>query len=224
MENDFVPVPNTTVIDIPGIDTAKGIAMTGGTAEGYRRVLSMFRKDTEERMQKFRFFLYENMVSGNSTFPEKHLSSFITQIHALKSASATIGAAEVSAEAAGLEEAGKTGDLTFIQDSLGGFMEHLAELVENILTALEFKPEENEKTPSSEKKARKTNYISIFNKLKNALKSQNVPEIEQILNELSQKPPDSTIKKALEQISDQVLMAEFNSAIKTIDELENKKT
>jgi len=95
---------------INGIDTVKGIAMTGGTVEGYRQVLSMFRKDAEERIQKFRFFLYES--SGSGKFPEKHLVSFVTQIHALKSASATIGAAETSDRADKLEGAAKNKELT----------------------------------------------------------------------------------------------------------------
>jgi len=124
---------------INGINTVKGIALTGGTAEGYRQVLSMFRKDAEERIQKFRYFLYESSSGGK--FPEKHLASFITQIQALKSASATIGASETSDKAARLEAAGRNKELSFVQDNLPDFVEHLTALTKSIRTALKAKSE-----------------------------------------------------------------------------------
>jgi len=122
---------DTSFPPISGVDTSKGIVLTGGTAEGYRQVLSMFRKDAEERLQKLRFFLYEGLNAGKGKFPEKHLSSFATQIQALKGAAATIGAAEVSDEAARLDAAIKNKDLVFLYDSLPGFIDLLAELVKN---------------------------------------------------------------------------------------------
>jgi HPt (histidine-containing phosphotransfer) domain-containing protein len=214
---------------IQGIDTAKGIAMTGGTADGYRQVLSMFRKDTEERLQRLRFFLYESMNSGK--FPEKHLVSFITQIYALKSASAAIGAAKIYDEAARLETAGNNSDLSFIQDNLPDFTEHLTELVKNIRSALEPIPDKSgghgflshvfgrkktDKPLSS--KGDSPGYFPLFEKLAKALGSKNVTDIDLTLEELNKMPLDPKVKEILEQISDQVLMTEFESAIKTIKE------
>jgi HPt (histidine-containing phosphotransfer) domain-containing protein len=217
---------------INGIDTVKGIAMTGGTAEGYRQVLSMFRKDTEERLQRLRFFLYESMNSGK--FPEKHLASFITQIYALKSASATIGAAEISDEAARLEAAGNNSELSFIQDNLPDFTEHLTELVKNIRSALDSMPDKaaaksgglgflgrifgKKKTDKSLfSKGDPSEYFSLFSKLAEALGSQNVTDADRILDELHKMPLDQKTKETLEHISDQILMTEFESAIKTIN-------
>jgi len=218
---------------IHGVDTAKGIALTGGTPESYRQVLSMFRKDAEERLQKFRFFLYDGLSGGQGKFPEKHLTSLTTQIQALKSASATIGAAEISAEAAMFETAGKDKDLVFIQDKLPDFVEHLSDLVKNIRASVEPRQEETEGSgpmsfiqrfgkqkpdKTTPAKIDLTEYLPIFQKLTEALKSQNVPDIEFILGELNQKSLDSKTKEILEQISDQVLMTEFDSAIRTIGE------
>ena len=219
---------------IKGIDTVKGIAMTGGTAEGYRQVLSMFRKDAEERIQKFRFFLYESMNNGK--FPEKHLASFITQIHALKSASATIGAAETSDKADKLEGAARNAELAFIQDNLPDFVEHLAELLKSIRAALDlgqekaaaksgghgflgqifgkkgaYKPQSAKVNPSE--------CFPLFTKLAEALRSKNVTDADLILDELNKMPFDPKTKEILEHISDQILMTEFESAIKTIKEL-----
>ena len=228
MEASFPP--------INGVDTSKGIAMTGGTAEGYRQVLSMFRKDAEERLQKLRFFQYEGLSSGKGKFPEKHLSSFATQIQALKSASATIGAAEVSEEATRLDAAVRNKDLVFIYDNLPKFIESLAELVKYIRAAIESKPIENaaksggggffkqffnkqkSNTPQPPKAA-PSEYLPSFNRLKDAINSQNLYDIDHMLAELSLKPLDAKTKEILEHISDEVLMTEFDSAIKTIDTL-----
>jgi len=207
--------------------------MTGGTAEGYRQVLSMFRKDAEERAQKFRFFLYESMSSGK--FPEKHLASFITQTQALKSASATIGAAETSDKAARLEAAGRNRELSFIQDSLPDFVEHLTALIKSVRASLEAKPDKSAAKsggqgflsqvfarkkadhPQSAKGA-PSEYLLLFGKLAEALGSQNVTDTDRILEKLNKLPLEAKVKEILEQISDQVLMTEFGSAKKTINE------
>jgi len=218
---------------IQGIDTAKGIAMTGGTAEGYRQVLSMFRKDGEERIQKFRFFLYESMNSGK--FPEKHLASFITQIHALNSTSATIGAAEIAGIADKLEDAAENAELSYIKDNLPGFIEHLAELLKNIRSALESRPEKAAAKPGGQEffnrifgkkksdkgqdeKVEPSEYFPLFSKLAEALGAKNVKDADIILYELNKMPLDPSAKEILEQVSDQMLMTEFESAIKTIRE------
>jgi hypothetical protein len=218
---------------INGIDTVKGIAMTGGTAEGYRKVLSIFRKDAEERIQKFRYFLYESMNGGK--FPEKHLVSFITQIQALKSASAAIGAAETSDKVTMLEAAGRNKELSFIQDNLPDFVEHLTALIKSVRTALEAKPEKpalkfgeqeflsqafgKKKADKSQSiKVSPSEYLPLFSKLSEALKSRNVTDVDLILDELNKLQLEAKPGEILEQISDQVLMTEFESAIKTIGE------
>jgi CheY-like chemotaxis protein len=224
--------PDILFPPINGIDTVKGIAMTGGTAEGYRKVLSMFRKDAEERIQKFRYFLYESSSSGK--FPEKHLASFITQIQALKSASATIGAAEISEKAARFEAASKNKELSYIQDNLPDFTEHLATLIKSIRSALESKSDKataksggqgfisqvfNKKNVSNplSSKVDSTECFPLFGKLAEALGSKNVKDAEQVLDELNKIPLDPKTKEIMEQISDQVLMTEFESAVKTIN-------
>jgi len=226
--------PDILFPPISGIDTVKGIAMTGGTAEGYRQVLSMFRKDAEERVQKFRYFLYESMNDGK--FPEKHLASFITQIQALKSASASIGAAETSDKTAKLEAAGKNRELSFIQDNLPDFVEHLTVLTKSIRSALETKPDKpalkfggqgflsqtfGKKKPDKSQyiKADPSECLPLINKLTEALKSRNVTDTDLILDELNKLQLEAKPREILEQISDQVLMAEFESAIKTIGDL-----
>jgi HPt (histidine-containing phosphotransfer) domain-containing protein len=189
---------NCSLLDIPGIDTAKGIAMTGGTEAGYRQVLAMFGKDAQERLS----FL---LSAPNSDA----LPAFVTQVHALKSASASIGAGEVSALAANLETAGNAGDLDFIREKLPGFAEILMELIENIRATL--KLEELPLSPITAGNSQPAAHL--LHGLAEALKSKMPNAIDRILEELNQQPLDVQTKEALGIISDQVLIAEYGSAL-----------
>jgi len=124
-QNAPVESANTDVFYIPGVDTAKGIALTGGVLETYKQLLYMLSKDIDERLQ---FFMKE---ITDDTLPD-----FVTHVHSLKSASASIGAAEISSLAAGLEAIGKSGDAAFIRENLPDFIKKLEELKKNILSGL----------------------------------------------------------------------------------------
>jgi HPt (histidine-containing phosphotransfer) domain-containing protein len=226
------------LIPIQGIDIEKGIAMTGGTEDAYRQVLSIFRKDTEERLQRLRFFIYETMNTGTGMFPEKHLTSFITQIYALKSVLATIGAETLTQEAYKLEIAGKDKDLVFITNNLPDFIEHLAELAKNVRTVIDGKTDDGaskqggssflrqifsrqKQDKAQGAKIENADLITLFEKLVIALKSHNVSEVDPLLFELSKSQTDSKTKEIINHISDEVLMTEFSSAITTINEFIN---
>jgi HPt (histidine-containing phosphotransfer) domain-containing protein len=114
---------------IPNVDTAKGVAMVRGSLKAYKNILSMFCKDVDERLPKLQIMPKEDT-----------LPAFIIQAHSLKSVTASIGAQEVSAKAAGLEAAGKNADLAFIREHLPEFTEQLAELVKNIRIAINSPP------------------------------------------------------------------------------------
>jgi len=199
--NDIQSSLASQLPNIPGVDTAKGISMTGGTLSAYTQVLNLFRKDIEERLPLLQ-----------KTPDTDNLPMFTTQVHAIKSASASVGMAEISEQAAKLEAAGKAGDLAFIREQLPSFVQKLEELVKNIQDALRL----NKATvPNSESSPA---HSTLFLELAEALKSKKIPEIEQILNTIRQQTQDSKHIEILEQISDQVLMTEFDSALKLVEE------
>jgi CheY-like chemotaxis protein len=192
---------------IPGVDTEKGIAMTGGTLTAYKQVLSLFRKDAQDRLPLLQ------KAPDTDTLP-----SFVTNVHALKSASASLGAGEISAKAAELETAGKAKDMSFIHKHLPAFAQQLAELVKNIHAAIDIT--EDERIPSDTNNGADISaYIPIFREFAEALKSQNAAEIDRILEELNQKTFDSKTKETIEKISDDVLMTEFDNALRKIEGL-----
>jgi len=192
-------------ISIPGVDTASGIVRTGGTLASYTQVLSLFSKDAQDRLP-----ILQKTPEADS------LSAFITNVHALKSASASLGAGTISKEAADLEAAGKASDMAFIRENLPVFAKNISELIKNISAAI---------APSGAagNKGNNKSGISVsasdLRELANVLKSQNSSETDRILEELINKHPDAQTKEILEKISNDVLMAEFDSALKTVEEL-----
>jgi len=120
-DDDALPLPA-----IPGVNTASGVFMTGGSQAAYKEVLDLFCKDVEERLPILR------------EKPEADaLPALVIHIHSLKSASASIGAQEISTQAAGLEAIARAGDVAFIRQILPDFVDQLVELVKGINNALE---------------------------------------------------------------------------------------
>jgi CheY-like chemotaxis protein len=193
--------------NISGIDIIKGIKMTGGTEEGYASVLSTFCRDAIERLQVLRNTLYDET-----------LSMFITNVHALKSASAAIGAMELPEQAFALENAGREKNRDFINENLDKFMKHLANLVKGIQDALETGKDKQESRDTN-----KTELFALLKSLKSAIISQKAESIDRILEEINQLSLDKTTSRELEKISDDILMAEFDNVLKTIDNIFNDK-
>jgi CheY-like chemotaxis protein/HPt (histidine-containing phosphotransfer) domain-containing protein len=199
-------------LKLPGVDVERGIAMTGGTLAGYWQVLSMFRKDAEERLALLR------------QAPAEHdLPVFVTQVHALKSALASLGAGELSEKAARLEAAGKAGDLAGIGE-LPGFVEQLAALVQEIETAESAarpaarpnRKNEGEKTDQEDEQSSWSLVKPLFDELASALKAQKAAEIDRIISGLSRQTLDSKTRETLDAVSDDVLMAEYGKALETV--------
>jgi len=193
---------------IPGVDVQRGITFTGGTQSAYKEVLALFCKDVEERMPLLR------KTPGVDTLP-----ALVIHIHSLKSASASIGAQNIAAQAAGLEAIGRAGDVGFIRESLPDFADQLAELIKKIYTALEADENSDSMTnnntagQSAETAVDSTALVSMLYELKSALEARKSADIDRILGTLNQKSPDTKIRKTLQKISDDVLMTEFDSAL-----------
>jgi CheY-like chemotaxis protein len=191
---------------ISGVNIQQGIAMTGGTLNAYRQVMALFRQDVQDRLPLLQ------------TMPETGaLPSFVTQVHALKSASASIGAAEVSAMAAGLEAAGKAKDMVFIQENLSVFAERLSELASGIEVWETAVGELASEKPAGGSGSETD--IFFLQELAKVLQLQKADDIDRILEQLFQRPLGTDIKTTLEQISDEVLMAEYGKATEILDRL-----
>jgi signal transduction histidine kinase/DNA-binding NarL/FixJ family response regulator len=200
-------------ITISGINSAKGMAMTGGTFEGYKKVLTAFHKDALDRLPYF------------AAVPaEKDLPGFTTHAHALKSAAATIGAAELSQEAAELEAAGKAGDTVLLTEKLSAFYEHLKETAEGIGAALAAQTGDGLDSGDTALGASHGEVQALFAELKSALEAKDMEAIDRLTGELERKNLDKETEELLGLVSDLLLVSKFKAASEKIDELTLKKS
>jgi CheY-like chemotaxis protein len=202
------PEQNGAGADVPfeiaGVDVEKGMAMSGGTEERYRGLLKQYRRDLGARVE----FL-------NSTFAERDLTHFIMHMHALKSASASVGAIALSEEAKALEDAGRRGDMEFIRERVEGFRARLADMGERIGAILD--PGKKTADPDGNgEKPLDAEIVPILVRLQNALATEEIGVIDGLLSELSARPLNDRTAEALSCVSDLVLIAEFAEAASVI--------
>jgi CheY-like chemotaxis protein/HPt (histidine-containing phosphotransfer) domain-containing protein len=112
-------------MEIEGLDTAKGLARAGGSKAGYIGTLNVFLRDGREKLKEIR----EALETDN-------LPLFAIHAHALKSASAHVGATGLSELAKSLEMAGKQEDLAFIQDQAPKLLDSLEKTLAAISSAV----------------------------------------------------------------------------------------
>jgi signal transduction histidine kinase/HPt (histidine-containing phosphotransfer) domain-containing protein/ActR/RegA family two-component response regulator len=118
------PSGDTGVFEIEGLDAKSGLERTGGMMDVYLEILELFCQDAEDALPSFKSVSDENI--GDLTI----------RVHAIKSASASVGALALSNEAAMLEDAGKRCDASFIRERITGFCESLERLTARIRAAL----------------------------------------------------------------------------------------
>ncbi|MDR0998028.1 MAG: response regulator [Treponema sp.] len=197
--------PVRPLFSLEGLDAARGIAMTGGTEKGYRGVLAAYHRDALERLP-----LLKNP-------PDKEtLPLFVIQVHALKSASATIGAAELSKKAAALEAAGKEGNLPEIREKLPEFRKDLARLVEQLDRSGVLKePDAGEDASKAEEPS---TLLPLLVSLKEAFAGNDLREIDYLMEKMEKSVPAGKEKAVLSEISNRILIAEYDQAREVLEE------
>jgi signal transduction histidine kinase/CheY-like chemotaxis protein/streptogramin lyase len=190
-----------TGLRIPGVNVTRGINMTGGTEAGYRQVLNSFYRDAEERLSVLE--------------EETDLRELVIHAHALKSAGGTIGAEALSAEAAGLEKAGKAGDAAFVQEKLPAFLERLKTTAAEIKIALDAQPGE---TPAGGAATGADPELkALLIRLKDALAAKNMKEADDLIALMEGQY--AGMADTFNDFSDQILVGEYNAVITAIDRL-----
>jgi CheY-like chemotaxis protein len=192
---------------IEGLDIARGLANTGGTEAGYRKVLSSFVWDAEDRLKHIHV----------PPDPQKDsLAAFTVHVHALKGAAGSIGAVELSADAARLEAAGRSGDMELIREQLPSFCERLSTLTERIGKML---TKSGEPGAADEKEGDSEDDPALWERadpLLEALESFNTAEIERLIAEMERLVGNPKTRLAIAHLSRQVLVGEYDEAIETL--------
>jgi HPt (histidine-containing phosphotransfer) domain-containing protein len=111
---------------IPGLNAAKGLMMTGGSAEAYLRTLSVFYRENSRKVREADGFV-----------KEENAAPYKLYVHSLRSALASVGSEEMPLMAERLERAAEDNDWDFIRERGGRFLDELRELLNNIKTVLD---------------------------------------------------------------------------------------
>ncbi|MDR2516122.1 MAG: response regulator [Spirochaetaceae bacterium] len=199
---------NSLVID--GVDTARGIMMSGGGEAEYRTVLRVFCQDVRERLPRL-----TELARQTETLAGEALDFFVVQVHALKGAMATIGAMELSTLAARIEQAGRAKDLPLLTAESSGFTEHLAALAARIAAAIDSPAH----TADSSDTPVDAGYRTIFGDLRAALLEEDPARVNSMLDTLSGMELPPALGAETAKIAHCVLLYEFQRAVSLIDAL-----
>lgn len=191
-------------LQIDGIDTELGLAMTGGDQDNYLQILKIFYEDSIEKSRQIKEALEVDAVD-----------LFTTYVHALKGAAASIGAADISEAAKLLEQAGSNEDMEFITEKNEAFLEQLTWLNKNISAAL---PDMQIAAVSETVEDREflTVWLTI---LKEALAVIDIEQIDKAQEQLQTVSWSGEIQKQLERIYRSVLLFEYAEAAFVIDQI-----
>jgi CheY-like chemotaxis protein len=184
---------------IAGVDTAEGVARVGGSISLYLGVLETYCRDAVSRTGFLRGFMDDKT-------DEKALMAFTTNVHALRSASANIGAIEVSRLSANLEGAARAADLAFIEENLSCFVDELEAIQARIRGAI------NEaRSPA----AGGGDGRDEVERLVSALEAWDISAVDEILEGLPARGSsmDQNTREQLSEISELILMSEFEKAL-----------
>jgi PAS domain S-box-containing protein len=192
-------------IRIEGIDAVRGIALSGGTIDQYLDTLALFCRDGPEKINEL-----------NKCLETNDQALYTIYVHALKSALANIGARALSEAARILEEASDNEDSDFVEKQNPAFLADLQSLLDrinNVLTS--FRKNTGEKTKEVNGETTRTDLA----KLKTAINDLDAGSINDIIEGLRQSTQGDAIETVIEDISDNVLIAEYDRALELIDDL-----
>jgi signal transduction histidine kinase/CheY-like chemotaxis protein len=191
-------------LSIEGVDTARGIIMTGGSEEGYKNVLAVLYSDIEKRLEDF------IKLAGRPEpllFTKDEYANFTVQVHALKSALATIGASDLSLAAAVLEAAGKDGQQPIITEKLPAFIRDLKALNKAITP----------KSPDIAGDHGILTYSPALGDLRKALLAYDIGRINLLMKQLETETPAT--RKEILRLSELILLGDYREAAEFIEEL-----
>jgi len=194
-------------IKIAGIDTEKGIEMSGGTFDNYLRTLTVFREDSSKKI-----------IEIKDCLEKADLPLYTIHVHALKSASANVGANDISKATKILESAGKRGDLDFIKTHNDKFLSDLQALINAIDEAISARGSKKQ----SESIDRESLKAELSN-LKSAMIDYDVATINEIAKNLQKFTQASGIGDIISKILQCELIGEYDEAVLMIDEILHEK-
>jgi CheY-like chemotaxis protein len=191
------------IIKIDGLDVKQGVFLSGGTIESFLETLAIFRKDG-----------FEKIGDLNACLESGNIKLYTVHVHALKSASANIGAVELSESANALEAAGEREDLNYIKSNTPAFITAL-EVILNRISAVLAMYRESGGAVSRDKDLLIRELVILKNAIEN-LDAGAMNESVEVLQDITQ---DDDFADTIEGISGKILIAEYDEAAESVKSL-----
>ena len=190
---------------IDGVDVKKGLASVRGRAANYLRVLSVFCSDGREKAAE----MARALETGN-------LQLYTTCVHALKSASANIGADALSEAAKNLETAGRDGNRAYIDQ----YHPMLAVYLESLLNNIGYKLSAMNSGAQAQGGSIDTGALKVtLLRLREAIATVSIGAIRASARELQQFTGNASAGAAVDAILKSTLKGEYDNAAAQIDGL-----
>jgi len=189
-------------IKIEGVDIKKGVNMSGGALDDYLEILTIFSGDATQKIKEIK-----------ACMETDNWNLYIIYVHALKSATANIGAGELSEAAKELEAAGKREDFAFIKARNAKFLNDVETLLNNITLALSKQREVLKKDADAQLLK-----IELLN-LKTGLEDYDSGKMNEAAKNLQTFTHAKDIGNTVADILQKQLLAEYEEAIELIDSL-----
>ncbi|MDR3233062.1 MAG: response regulator [Planctomycetaceae bacterium] len=187
---------------IPGVDMQKGIRLSGGSRSRYADIMKIFSSESAVKIETIR-----------SALIIADWASYTINVHALKSALANLGAVELSARAADLEEAGKVNDAITIEADTEMFLIDLEKLRRSLLQFLDTLADDTITDNANALEHLKSELLQ----LKEAVSLLNAETMNSILDRLKEKEWSRSVRTLLDKLSQNILLADYDDVAILID-------
>jgi len=188
---------------INGLDIERGIALSDGNYEYYLEMLTMYCQESIDRMTQ----IGKCLEAGD-------LSLYKTHVHAMKGASASVGATKLTEMAIALEDAVSSMNTVYIQTNTEEFIAALNSLVceiQSALSTLEANGADEEKPVST------IPLKDELGALKSALCDMDLAVMNRLVDKLIKLPKTKEFTGIISKIASNVLMADYEKATELCD-------
>lgn len=184
-----------------GLNTEKGLLNIGFNQDAYAAILNTYYAEGVKYLK-----LLPNLLEVGD------LQLFTTDVHGIKSSSASIGAMEVSALFKELEFAGKAGDLTQINRKFAGYLDKFRAILEEVkayLTGIgQFNGEQEEQKLDDKEVEELT--MDMLNQLKTELDKMNLKVTDKLVPDLASKNFGGKVNAQIKKLREAYDMFDFH--------------
>ena len=197
--------PYSTIL-FEGINTKIGIQRIGGDVKAYLQIIEIFITDCKEKL-----------IHIQNALDSQDYVLYTTLLHAMKSASANIGAELLSEAARKLEKAGKEGNRSYIIHHTNEFVKMVLSIVKHLETELrlihmnEQQQELSKKSPSEDDPQSELQHVVL--KLITALEEYDARCIQVYTTSLQEYSNHEELHDMIYQVEQMILVGDYEEAV-----------